>query len=462
MSDTTKDAEKLLKHYDFEYVYLAILILFLFGLFHILPTFQLGSRRSWAILLTYIFIFILLFLIIFMLRKFPKAKRNCFGILLFIDTDGDECDAIIKKRFIDLIRYIIRNAKATQYDVISLKDFQRKRFDGAHKDKTLSQRLLKKTRCDFVVFGQAIMGDSSENICCTINLTSAIQHPAMEERSNTLLEYEMGHIFEPLHEITIFNETVSSDFKSKAVQLEYVIKYILATAVLMCGDVDNALYIFESIKDVKACKEKTEVTNTIAREIDNRVGLCNLIVCNKKIDKYYETGKETLLEEIYARIQNTNYRSDSLNYGKHLLLAIYYMFYEKNSQKALHEIEMCKKTCENDFRWRFSDSFIRLYKSDAKTNFLRAYKVYSTYWTKLPLSSQHAIEDSVFFTLNRFPEKKQLYFFMCLIAYFSNDTSLLAIYLPKIKIDYANHMGDKNFQNIITQMDCLLSANCED
>lgn len=451
----------LLKHYASRYIYLTTLLIFMILLIPILAL-QLTCNKLVTILFIYGLAGMLTYIIIFLLRKFPRAKRNCFGILLFIDTDGSECDTIIKKKFIDQFHHIIRNDKATQYDVISLKEFQRNRFVDAHKDKTICQRLLKKTRCDFVVFGQAIMGGSSENICCTINLTSDIQYPTMEKNDNALLEREIDNIFEPLHEITILNETASSDFKNNAVQLEYVVKYILATAVLLCRDVDNALYIFESIKDVKVCRTKTKVTNTIANVIDNRIGLCNLIICDKKITKYYETGEKSFLKEVFSHLQNTNDKSGRLDYDKHLLQAIYYLFYEEDAQKASCEIEICKKTRKYDCRWKFSDAFIRLYKSDAKTNFLRAYKVYSAYWNKLPLTEQHPIEDSIFVTLDKHPEKKQLNFFMCLIAYFSNDISLLSVYLPQIKRDYAKHMVDKNFQSIIAQMDNLLPTNCED
>ena len=415
-----------------------------------IPNYNLHSKRSWVTFISILLVFIVVIFWIITYRKFPKFKKNEFGILFSIPTENTNEYQLIKKKFVDEFARSVKPLDPN-YKVVMLNPYTSAKFNNCASDIKILNKILIKSRTRFVIFGSSVFGSEHENLACTLHLDSGITHPKLFENNKNILIYEMKNAFVPLKNIMIQKKTETLDFENQALQLNFAFRYILATTQLLSSDIFGAINTFSKIKnDILSINSEKPVIKFIKFVIDERVCKCYNIAALIELVRYYDDEDTHRLENVKEYLDKAD--AVEITYESRLRRAIYHFLYNRDIISALGCLNECKDI--NRPEWRFSTAFLKLYSKDTISNFLYAYRVYnkSLFKKKVNYNFIYEIEEFIFNVLQKEPDKKQLWFLMVLIYYYFGNEDLIKEYYDNFISAYPQIIESDGMADVLKKL----------
>lgn len=447
------------KFWSSRYVYHMLIISYLCSNIGVISLLNIKSKKSWAIVFTLLVVLIILIYIIHDKRKFPKFKKNEYGILFAIDIEDEKQYKTINKKFVgEFNRRLVNRDK--NYSIRMLNSFNMKLFNMKYNTQYRINEFIEKYRIDFIVFGSSSFGNNDEKIECILHLNSGIHHKKMLLSNQKVLQLEMSTAFKPLKYIEIIKTNATKEYENYAIQLSLVFQYIVGSAYLLSGDYFSAYQEFTRLKNMLSEYTKnTPMINHIKNLINDRICCSTNYLASNELYSYYKNLDKQHLNnmKMYLDASSTTI-PDSYQYK--LLIAIYYFLAERNTKEALKHINDCK-CLKTDFRWKFSKIFLKLYSEDSVSNFFNAYKLYKSYFDdeKYPVEFIADITEFIEMVLSQEPQKKQLHFLLFLLYHFRDEIILSKENYDKFKTHYSDLFSNENFRNMINKLNLSYVTN---
>ena len=417
-----------------------------------IETSHLKSKKFWCIVLFLTFFYLFFFYVIHSKRKYPKFSKNSYGILFAINIDSEEQFELINKKFvIPFQNHCVKEMPHIETKILN--SFTCKKFFEIKKDNKKLNRLISRNRCKFIIYGNSYFGNEYEDLGCKMEIDGFVNsHDSITKLKSAYLSMEMGRLWFQIREIEIRKNSETIDFATNAEQLQLIFKDILAYTFLLCDDMlkSNKLYLI-LYKDLQNFKADIPAINDIKRVINSRIVYTSVHLSENYLSEFYESKDKAILIKMKTCL-DISLKCDGTSYDTKILLGFFYFLYNRNINKAISILDECKN--EKNLVWKQNIAFLKLYSEDSIPNFLNAYKVYKKIASRNELTMDGIEQVSTFIhmVLEMEEDKKQLYFILFLLYYYTGDKELENKYFTQFAENYSEFFNNERMNDILFKM----------
>ncbi|MDD4412527.1 MAG: hypothetical protein PHR00_02685 [Patescibacteria group bacterium] len=348
-------------------------------------------------------------------RKIPKNKKEKIGIIIAIKTIDDfdriklENDVVL-----EINQYLKSSKSEEEFEVL----YYPKELSERITDEKTAKAYLAKSRGHLIVYGLMEQGKIDGDNKYLFKLHGVVRHSPISTILSKIFSLEFRELLPSKIIFSENDEVLGFELTEKC--LKHVIKYIVAIASFVSGDLklSKALY-FEIKNDIEGINnyENIDVLKIIISRIPKRItevmsvylGVYYNLYTSKRDNKYIASCKEYL-----DIIKET----DPENLQACFLRSMYY-FFEGNIQQAINEI---KRLDGSDTVTKLNLGFLLAYSGDingALYNYKKTF--YKSTFSNIYNDTEIFISD----VLEKEPKKTQLYFFRGFINFkLKNDVKL--------------------------------------
>jgi hypothetical protein len=349
------------------------------------------------------------------LKKIPKNKKEKIGIIIAIRTvDNSDRVKLENDIILEINQYLKSSKSEEEFEII----YYPQELSEKITDEKIAKAYLIKSKGHLIVYGLVEQGKIGGDNKYLFKLHGVVRHALIP----TILSRTFSSEFrELLPSKIVFSENDEVlGFELTENCLKYVIKYIIAIASFVSGDLELSKTLYFEIKnDIERIKnyENIAVLVIILGRIPKRItevmsaylGIYYNLYISKRDNKYIKSCKEYL--DIIRETAPDNLQA--------CFLRSMYYFFEGNIQQAINEI---KRLDSNDTVTKLNLGFLLAYSGDingALYNYKKTF--YKSTFSNIYNDTEIFISD----VLEKEPKKTQLYFFRGIINFkLKNDIKL--------------------------------------
>lgn len=379
------------------------------------------ARLLWIVLVT--IVLIIFYICIFLKRRLPKAKNGFTGILFAINFSDQKQYELVNSKFIKKFEEIISSHNIIKPQVLILNDYLTNKWNvnTLINNDIKAQELLLKTNCKILIVGSCISGGEKEEYSCFLNLKAGIIHKSLDKDSNSELCKIISIIFYPLNNIHILKSNETNVFNINAYQLKLAIEYTIATTMLMCKEFILADNLYCELSAEISCDSRNiPIVKYLKKIINKCIADTRVCLALKECESYYLNYDNKYLIKAKQILDNSKrYLDTSITANN--IYSIYYFSVKRDIQSAIDHIK--SKQFSSNSLIIFNLVFLKLYKNDTPTNFIRVYSVYKKL-NEISINELMNLEGFINNILELEPNKIQLSFLLFLIYDFLNNHEL--------------------------------------
>jgi len=379
-----------------------------------------NENKNWIV-------FVIVILVLFFgwknFVKIPRINAKKIGILIAILAEDESIQKRLKNDLINDIRNKIQNMGCFQLLVLNYY-YTNKLI--SNKDKYIS-KYHKLTRSHLIIFGNCGKRIHEGKTYYSLKLDASAMHKKIPTHESKSFGGDMRSILPSQTLIPYDNEIVGFEITSQII--EYSSVYIIGRASFYSNEFTTAFKLHKNLLD--------------ELEKESNIG----VLKNKKVNvplfnKIKELTRKILFEEA-VRLAKQSYNNNDLekmkdyikvvektdlnNYESHLLKSIFCFIKDRNTKKALEEIELAHNT--KDTTWLYNKAFIIAYEGDLD----KSYHIYKRAFdgqTEVHVIFQ--VENFILDLLEKEENKIQLWYCLGLINYLKKeDYKSAKIYFEK-------------------------------
>ncbi|MFH0829426.1 MAG: hypothetical protein V1907_04640 [Candidatus Kerfeldbacteria bacterium] len=346
----------------------------------------------------------------------PKNIKNRIGIVIAIKTENDYEKNRLRN---DLIQELHQSLQASQIaELFNVIEFPQQLAEKIN-DHQKALLYLKRARGHLIVHGQLVQRDIDNKQNHVFKLFGLVRHRPVSHEVHDQFTKEFNELLPNRYSFPEDKEVLGFEFTNQ--WLSQVIKYIIAIAAFISGDINLAYRIFSELKeevDRLPHSDSVPILSEIKKRIPIRlVEVISVILQRQNFiythsrDKQQLMTAESYVQEILA-IDPTNYQG--------LLLQAIIDFFRNDIDKAIHEFDGMNV---NDATWHYSLGFLLAYQGDI-IGALEHYR--KTFYLETSANVVNDIDIFITEVLQERPEKIQLYFFRGEINYKAKPDYTLA------------------------------------
>lgn len=349
----------------------------------------------------------------FRARIYPRAPKNSVGFAVAIVTDNTVHPEQIKHDFTETLSSLLKESTPSRpFNLIEVPT------PLANKIKTDDDalRVLKKTRCMYLVWGRARLRKIKGQVMYVLDLKSAVAHGQVPKEVSKQFAEEMSQLLPGRYLISKEDELVG--FEVSAASLNLTTRYIIGVAALLTGDFQYSQQLFQElarmIQGVRGTIHpalRQPIMILKARLPINRV-VVHIAQARRLHDDWRKTRDPLALKQIKAHLDEADDLIPNV-YDVLLLRAIYWFVAKRDMKLARAEIAKCARHFPVDPIWRFSQAFLFAY-SGKMDDAIRSYK---QAFRNAESSTLIEVEEFIGWVVQEEPSKTQLHFCLGLINY---------------------------------------------
>lgn len=366
----------------------------------------------------------------------PKNIKNKIGIVVALRTEKDDEKIKLENDLINELNTYLKNSKnGNEFNIVKFPQ------DIINKiqDNQTAYKYLAVAKAHFIIYGSIVKRKIQGKESYIFKLHGMVRHVPIPQLTNKIFSKEFSELLP--YKVTFAEDDEALGFELTEHWVRYVIKYIIAIAAFVSGDLNLAkdLYLeLETEIDKIGNNETIPVIHEIKRCLPARLSEVMLAYINF----YYKIFTTT--RDVNFILKTEQYLDklrlvDPDNYAGHLSRAI--LFFFKNDLKSA--IAELTDITNSDVGWRYSLGFLLAYQGDING----ALQNYQKTFYKPQTVNIIDIEIFMSEVLNKDPNKIQLNFFRGLINYKMKQDYRLA----KEDFDFlVNHKNSVNFPELTT------------
>lgn len=382
---------------------------FLAGVFifsMISPTSDEGSKLLFSASISMVFVAMWL-----LTNKVPKNKKDKIGFVIAITGETAEQQIKIRNDFIVEIRRILGEvAHVVPFEIIELPELHAIRI----RDQKSAVYYLGKSKSHFLVYGDVRTRNVKGKEVHSLRLEKLVVHKEVPLEVSAILASEMGQILP--QKITIPCEDDLSGFEITTVWFSESVKFVIATAAMLSGDLALARNLLEEVR--KSCKplsrkKKVPGASTLLKLVPKRLSDAYLNSARYEYEIWRVTHEREHIDQVSYFISKYN----ELTPGTaqyYTMTAISMFVAHRDVKGALAAINKCKALNIADPTWRFSVAFLEAYQGNmecAIQTYDAAFEQMSDGQMQLPFE----VEEFIAWVLVQEPDKYQLHYCLGLL-----------------------------------------------
>lgn len=381
-------------------------------------------------------------IIVFSLKRLPKAPKNKLGVLFVFHAETDELFADAKFNIIENFKSVSDKFKISFVPICinanSIKDY-------SNGNKALMVKLLHKTNCMFSVdiIYQVDNAKNENKYALKINIGTL--HPVFDEKQNKFLIGEMNRVAKPITFQKFDREQKLDKLNVTALHLNFAAKYIIALVYILIEDYEISDVLLKDLYE-----QLPQGENWFFESIKKAyyISCCGMEAYYNK--KYVDTKDIKYLDksEDYLFKMNDMYPN---TYPYHLDMSYIQFVKYRNVYKAQQHIMTCKKLAVDD-RWVYSDAFLSAYRNENLVVIARKYEK--------AINTSYNIVDIIEFiedVLTTEPEKDILHLPLAMLYNATDDTKLSIIHADEFLKSYNYVKLDKYLKK---KIDAIKKKRC--
>ena len=347
----------------------------------------------------------------------PKAGKNNLAVLFVINTENEKIFKTVKYKLYDNFKEIQQSKDSAKLKAVCIQKEHIKNYNLRDNEQAI--KLLKKTRCVFLIDVKCDVDDIDNAEFFEMNINTGVLHPQFDEDRERILRIDLNSLSSPVKTQRFTKQQTIDVFRFTAESLLNYCQYILGLVYLLSKDFNEAL---NHLTEVKMQLEKAPIMGKVATELYEKVKDRLFVTCvslsanniecfEKGYDKNYLKIAKSLLEEANSIRPNT--------YFYNLNIAYISIILDRDHITASRCIEMCKKS--KDLKeWLFSDAFIAAYTNQPA---MEIYEKYKRALRQMPINLIK-IEDYIEYVLKEEPMRTSLHLGVALVYEAANEFAL--------------------------------------
>lgn len=366
----------------------------------------------------------------------PKNIKNKIGIVVALRTEKDDEKIRLENDLISELNTYLKNSKnGNEFNIVKFSQ------DIINKiqDNQTAYKYLAVAKAHFIIYGSVAKRKIQGKDSYIFKLHGMVRHVPIPQLTNKIFSKEFSELLP--YKVTFAEDDEALGFELTEHWVRYVIKYIIAIAAFVSGDLSLAKDLYLEL-ETEIGQIGNNETIPVIHEIKRRLPARLSEVMLAYINFYYKIF--TINRDVKFILKTESYLDklklvDPDNYAGHLSRAILF-FFKNDLTSAIAELANINNS---DVGWRYSLGFLLAYQGDING----ALQNYQKTFYKPQTSNIIDIEIFLSEVLNKEPSKIQLNFFRGLINYKMKQDYKLA----KEDFDFlVNHKDSVNFTELTT------------
>jgi hypothetical protein len=300
---------------------------------------------------------IAVFIIWYKNKVIKKACRNKLGCAVAIRTLDEKEENKIKEAFIYELRDQLSNSIINRkFQLVEIQQYYAREITN----KEDAVKVLRKSRCQFILHGSAILGIHEGKEYHYLKLKGTVTHAPISKAMHKIFQSEMKAVCNIKERLPVEDDIIY--FEIKAEEVNYAARYIIGIAALVSNYLDVARDIFEEIDNAL---DDRNIVPIIKKRISVKL---DIVYYGKAMRHYWKWVENGDMEELKKTDEYSNKVKEKDDPRICLLRSVCLFVIHRNITAARGQILKCRGRTDNT--WRFNLAFIDAYEG----NMEEAYK----------------------------------------------------------------------------------------